>query len=69
MVMASVMSKVGPFYSFSRWLLTSFAGLVRYMHPSDQELRLLANVPKDKGKKGTPPPLPGASWLAPAPPR
>ena len=51
MVMASVMSKIGPFYSFSRWLLTS-SGLVRYMHPSDEELRIMANVPKDKGKKG-----------------
>ena len=39
MVVASVMSKIGPFYSFARWLLTS-TGLVRYQHPTDEELKV-----------------------------
>lgn len=50
MVMASVMSKVGPFMSFARWILTS-NGLIRYMHPSDEELRLIALVPLVKERK------------------
>ena len=40
MVMASIMTKVGPFMSFARWILTS-NGLVRYLHPSDEELKPL----------------------------
>ena len=31
LVVASVMSRVGPFFSFARWLLTRGAGLVRYI--------------------------------------
>ena len=38
LVVASVMSRVGPFFSFARWLLTRGAGLVRY------ELRNLATL-------------------------
>ncbi len=50
MVMASTMSKIGPFVSFSRWLLTA-TGLIRYVHPSDEELKQIALVPiKDKKK-------------------
>ena len=44
MVMASIMTKIGPFMSLARWILTS-SGLVRYMHPSDEELKPLAIVP------------------------
>ena len=40
MVMASIMTKIGPFMSFARWILTS-NGLVRYLHPSDEELKPL----------------------------
>ena len=37
--------------SFARWLLTS-TGLVRYMHPSDEELKQIALVPlKERNKK------------------
>merc|ERR1719361_2029068 len=40
--------------SFARWILTS-SGLVRYMHPSDEELKPMAIVPlqtkKQKFKK------------------
>jgi hypothetical protein len=51
MVVASIMSKVGPYLSFARWMLTS-SGLVRYVHPSDEELKELALIPKpDKKKK------------------
>ena len=51
MVVASIMSKVGPYLSFARWMLTS-SGLVRYIHPSDEELKELALIPKpDKKKK------------------
>ena len=48
LVVASVMSRVGPFFSFARWLLTRGAGLVRYVHPDDEELRQLANLPPRK---------------------
>ena len=51
MVMASVMAKIGPFVSFARWLLTS-TGLIRYMHPSDEELKKIALVPlQERNKK------------------
>ena len=50
MVVASVMSKVGPYNSFARWILTS-SGLVRYMHPSDEELKSLAMIPRDRNRK------------------
>lgn len=46
------MSKVGPFMSFARWILTS-NGLIRYMHPSDEELRQIALVPLVKERKKT----------------
>eukprot|EP00092_Neocalanus_flemingeri_P020550 GFUD01022263.1.p1 GENE.GFUD01022263.1~~GFUD01022263.1.p1 ORF type:complete len:522 (+),score=162.60 GFUD01022263.1:223-1788(+) len=53
MMMATVLSRVGPHLSLARWLLCSkFAGLVRYLHPSDDELRVFAPVPKlDKKDK------------------
>lgn len=50
MVVASIMSKVGPYTSFARWILTS-SGLVRYMHPSDEELKTLAMIPRDRNRK------------------
>lgn len=50
--MISVIQKLGPHFSFARWLLCS-TGLVRYLYPTDSELRQLASIPKDrKGKKG-----------------
>jgi len=53
LMMATVLSRVGPHLSLARWLLTSrFAGLVRYLHPSDDELRQFASAPKvDKKEK------------------
>lgn len=47
--MISVIQKLGPHYSFARWLLCS-TGLIRYLYPTDNELRQLANIPKDKAK-------------------
>ena len=46
MMMATVLSRVGPHLSLARWLLTSsYAGLVRYIHPSDEELKQYAPAP------------------------
>ncbi|KAL2092367.1 hypothetical protein ACEWY4_012165 [Coilia grayii] len=51
MVMASVIQKIIPHYSFARWLLCS-GGLRWYQHPSDDELRSLAGkLQKGKNKK------------------
>ncbi|XP_012684144.2 transmembrane protein 161B [Clupea harengus] len=51
MVMASVIQKIIPHYSFARWLLCS-GGLRWYQHPSDDELRSLAGkLQKGKSKK------------------
>ncbi|KAJ8919090.1 hypothetical protein NQ315_012075 [Exocentrus adspersus] len=49
LVLISVIQKLGPHYSFARWLLCS-TGLIRYLYPTNSELRLLANIPKDKTK-------------------
>ena len=53
MMMATILSRVGPHLSLARWLLCSrFAGLVRYLHPSDDQLRVHAPAPKiDKKEK------------------
>lgn len=50
MIMASLMSKIGPFCSLARWLLTS-SGLIRYQHPTDEELKILAKIPLKEPKK------------------
>lgn len=47
--MISVIQKLGQHYSLARWLLCS-TGLIRYLYPTDNELRQLANIPKDKSK-------------------
>ncbi|CAH1798902.1 unnamed protein product, partial [Owenia fusiformis] len=53
MVMASFLQKLFPLYSFARWLLSK--KLVRYLHPTDDELKKLAGIPansyKGKGRK------------------
>ena len=48
MVLASILSRVSPRHSFARWILCS--RLVRYLHPSDEELRKLAGVPPPTNK-------------------
>ena len=53
MIVASTMSKIGPYMSFARWILTT-SGLIRYMHPTDEELKSLIMIPRDKkNKKGS----------------
>lgn len=51
LVMVSVIQKLSPHFSFARWLLCS-TGLTRYLYPTDQQLRTLAGVPKEKPKRG-----------------
>lgn len=48
--MVSIIQKLSPHFSFAKWLLCS-TGLVRYLHPTDHELRTLAGVPKMKQPK------------------
>ncbi|XP_065216024.1 transmembrane protein 161B [Planococcus citri] len=50
LVTISVVHKLSPYYSFSRWLLCS-TGLTRYLYPTNSELRALIKIPK-KSKKG-----------------
>jgi len=53
MVMASIMSKISPYKSFSRWLLTGYSQLARFVHPTDEELKsLLAPQPSSKTGPG-----------------
>ncbi|CAH1175597.1 unnamed protein product [Phaedon cochleariae] len=49
LIMISVIQKLGSHFSIARWLLCS-TGLVRYLYPTDSELRQLANIPKEKAK-------------------
>lgn len=49
LVMISVIQKLGPHFSFGRWLLCS-TGLIRYLYPTNSELRQLGNIPKEKQK-------------------
>lgn len=50
LVMVSIIQKISPHASFAKWILCS-TGLVRYLHPTDDELKTLAGVPREK-KKG-----------------
>ncbi|XP_072714764.1 transmembrane protein 161B-like isoform X3 [Ciconia boyciana] len=50
MVMASVIQKITPHYSFARWLLCS-GSLQWYQHPTEEGLRLLAGKQRGKSKK------------------
>lgn len=56
LVMVSVFQKLGHFFSLARWLLCS-TGLVRYLYPTDNELKALAGIAKEKpkGKKSNRP--------------
>ncbi|XP_030767370.1 transmembrane protein 161B isoform X2 [Sitophilus oryzae] len=47
--MISVIQKLGAHFSFAKWLMCS-TGLIRYLYPTNEELRQLANIPKDKNK-------------------
>nr|XP_034179584.1 transmembrane protein 161B [Osmia lignaria] len=50
LIMVSVIQKLTPHFSLARWILCS-TGLTRYLYPTDQQLRTLAGVPKEKVKK------------------
>lgn len=41
LVMVSVIQKLSPHFSLAKWLLCS-TGLIRYLHPSDSQLKILA---------------------------
>lgn len=47
--MVSVIQKLSPHFSLAKWILCS-TGLTRYLHPTDDELRKLSGVPREKGK-------------------
>ncbi|XP_022909493.1 transmembrane protein 161B [Onthophagus taurus] len=49
LIMISIIQKLGPYFSFAKFLLCS-TGLVRYLYPTDDELKEVANIPKDKHK-------------------
>ncbi|XP_055531156.1 transmembrane protein 161B [Wyeomyia smithii] len=49
LVMVSVIQKVSPHFSLAKWILCS-TGLLRYLHPTDDELRKLSGVPREKSK-------------------
>lgn len=55
LAMFSFLQKLSPFYSFGRWLLSN--RLVRFLHPTDEELKQLAGMSgggvggKGKGKR------------------
>ncbi|XP_046565397.1 transmembrane protein 161B-like [Haliotis rubra] len=49
LVMFSFLQKLSPYYSFARWLMCR--RLVRYLHPTDEDLRTQAGIaPPGKGK-------------------
>uniref|UniRef100_A0A182LYP9 Transmembrane protein 161B n=1 Tax=Anopheles culicifacies TaxID=139723 RepID=A0A182LYP9_9DIPT len=52
LIMVSVIQKLSPHFSLAKWILCS-TGLTRYLHPTDDELRKLSGVPREKvkGKK------------------
>lgn len=50
LVMVSLIQKLSPYFSLARWLLCN-TGLIRYLHPTDDELKTLSGVPKEKGGK------------------
>ncbi|XP_058462810.1 transmembrane protein 161B [Malaya genurostris] len=49
LIMVSVIQKVSPHFSLAKWILCS-TGLTRYLHPTDDELRKLSGVPREKTK-------------------
>uniref|UniRef100_A0A182U542 Transmembrane protein 161B n=1 Tax=Anopheles melas TaxID=34690 RepID=A0A182U542_9DIPT len=49
LIMVSVIQKLSPHFSLAKWILCS-TGLTRYLHPTDDELRKLSGVPREKGK-------------------
>ncbi|XP_072260723.1 transmembrane protein 161A [Pyxicephalus adspersus] len=50
LLVASIMQRVSPHYSFARWILCN-GSLFRYKHPTEDELRALAGKQKPKAKR------------------
>ncbi|KAE8632619.1 hypothetical protein XENTR_v10001601 [Xenopus tropicalis] len=50
LLVASIMQRVSPHYSFGRWLLCN-GSLFRFKHPTEEELRTLAGKQKPKAKR------------------
>lgn len=49
LIMFSFLQKLGPYYSFGRWLLCN--RLVRYLHPTDEDLKKAAGIPQNQNGK------------------
>lgn len=49
MIAINLIHRLSPIYSFARWTLCS-TGLVRYLHPTDKELRQLSGIKKKDSK-------------------
>jgi len=49
LIVASFLQKIVPLYSFGRWLICN-GSLVRYKHPTDDELRKLSKKPAQSDK-------------------
>ncbi|OBS58396.1 hypothetical protein A6R68_10525, partial [Neotoma lepida] len=47
---ATLMHRLAPHCSFARWLLCN-GSLFRYIHPSEEKLRVLAGKPRPRGRK------------------
>uniref|UniRef100_U5EX94 Putative conserved plasma membrane protein n=1 Tax=Corethrella appendiculata TaxID=1370023 RepID=U5EX94_9DIPT len=50
LIMISIIQKLSPHFSLAKWILCS-TGLIRYLHPTDDELKKLAGIVKDGGGK------------------
>ncbi|XP_034976467.1 transmembrane protein 161A [Zootoca vivipara] len=50
LLVASIMQKMAPHWSFARWILCN-GSLRRFKHPSEEELLALAGKPRPKGKR------------------
>ncbi|VVC34451.1 Transmembrane protein 161A/B [Cinara cedri] len=50
MIAINLIHRLSPIYSFARWTLCS-TGLVRYLHPTDKELRQLLGLKKKDSKQ------------------
>ncbi|XP_053558890.1 transmembrane protein 161A [Bombina bombina] len=50
LLVASIMQRISPHYSFGRWLLCN-GSLFRYKHPTEDELLTLVGKQKPKGKR------------------
>lgn len=48
LIVFSFLNKVSPYFSFARWLLRG--RLVRYLHPTDEDLKSAAGIPTTNGK-------------------